>query len=86
MSCFGHNLNLAVGKGLDDARVKQVIHLCKSVAALTTIQEQKGLPTHKLKADVVTCWGSSYEVVERLMEQMEAVRVNITFDTNLARL
>ena len=36
-------------------------------------QEQKGLPTHTLKADVVTHWGSSYEMVERLIEQMEAV-------------
>ena len=31
LSCFGHNLNLAVEKGLSDARVQRVIHLCKSV-------------------------------------------------------
>lgn len=43
-------------------------------------QEQKGLSTHKLKTDVVTRWGSSYEMVERLMEQMEAVQVVLVSD------
>ena len=33
LSCFGHNLNLAVEKGLSDAHVQQVIRLCKSVVA-----------------------------------------------------
>ena len=96
LSCFGHNLNLAVEKGLNDARVR-VLRLCKCCRHLlpklkkkqrdlTIIQEQKGLPTHKLKADVVTCWGSSYEMVERLLEQMEAVRVVLASDRKSSHL
>jgi len=97
LSCFGHNLNLAVMKGLDDTRVKRAIGLCKSVVAtfsrswkkqrdLTTAQEQKGLPIHKLKADVGTRWGLFYEMVERLIEQMEAVRIVLASDRKTMHL
>ena len=66
LSCFGRNLNLAVGKGFDDAYVNRAIRLCKSLVAtfsrswkkgrdLAVSQEQKGLPTHTLKANVVNC-------------------------------
>ena len=68
--------------GLADGHVQRVLHLCKSIVAsfssswkkqreLGVVQEQKQLPTHKLKADVVTGWGLSYEMVEQLIEQFE---------------
>ena len=53
---------------------------------LVIAQEQKGLPSHKLKVDVVTRWGSSYEMVERLMEQMEAIRVVLASDRKSSHL
>ena len=33
LSCFGHNLNLAVEKGLNDGRIQRVLRLCKSIVA-----------------------------------------------------
>ena len=53
---------------------------------LGSAQEQKGLPSHKLKVDVVTRWGSSYEMVERLTEQMEAVRIVLASDRKALHL
>ena len=97
LSCFGHKLNLAVEKGLNDGRVQRVLRLCKSIVAsfsrswkkqhdLGIDQEEKRLPTHKLKTNVVTRWGSSYEMVERLMEQMEAIRVVLASDRKSSHL
>ena len=85
LSCFGHNLNLAVGKGLNDARVQRTLRVVRSAVAafsrswkkqrdLVIAQEQRGLEIHKLKVDVVTRWGSAYDMVERMLEQMDAVR------------
>ena len=58
---------LAVEKGLNDRRVQRGLRLCSSAVAafsqswkkqrdLVVAQEQKGLPIHKLKVDVVTRW------------------------------
>ena len=59
VSCFGHNLNLAVSKGLDNHRVQQAIARChslielfsrswKKTSYLRLKQEQLGMPMHKL--------------------------------------
>ena len=34
LSCFGHNLDLAVNRGLDDPRVDCVLGLCKKIVAV----------------------------------------------------
>ena len=88
LSCFGHNLNLAVEKGLNDDHVVRALKFCRSVVAafsrsykshrdLTIAPEQNGLPAHKLKHDVVTRWESAYQMVARLIKQMEAIRIVI---------
>ena len=67
LSCFGNNLNLAVGKGLNDDGVQCAFRTCRSAIAayscsrkkqgdLVVAQEQRGLPIHKLKVDLVTQW------------------------------
>ena len=97
LSCFGHNLNLAVGKGLKDSRVQRALKVCRSAVAafsrswkkqrdLMIAQEQKQLPVHRLKLDVVTRWGSAYDMVERILEQMEAIRIVLGGDRNSSHL
>jgi len=33
LSCFGHNLNLAVGKGLSDSRIQHALRVCRALVA-----------------------------------------------------
>ena len=72
LSCLGHNLNLPVNKGLNDSRIEHALRVCRELVAsfsrswkkqrdLVLVQEQKKLPIHKLKVDVVTCWGSTWK-------------------------
>ena len=97
LSCFGHNLNFSVEKGLDERRVKRTLKICKSAVAsfsrswkkqrdLTQVQNEKNLPNHKLKLDVVTRWGSSLEMVDRIMEQIEAIRIVLGADRHTSHL
>ena len=39
-------------------------------------QEQCGLPQHKLMGDVATRWGSTYEMISRILEQQQATTEN----------
>ena len=97
LSCFGHNLNLAVGKGLNDTRIQHALRVYRTLVAsfsrswkkqrdLVEAQEQKNLPIHKLKVDVVTCWGSCYDMVERVLVQLEAIRIVLCDDRNSSHL
>ena len=65
LSCFGHNLDLAVQKACDDSRITRVLRVCHQIVAkfsqnwkkkrdLATAQHEKQLPSHKLKADCPT--------------------------------
>ena len=67
LSYFGHNVNLALGKGQNVGRVQHGLRVCRSAMAafshswkkqrdLAVAQEQKRLPVCKLKIDVVTYW------------------------------
>ena len=90
LSCFGHNLNLDVETSLNDTRIQRVLHVCRQIVAafsrssekrdLVIAREQKNLPTHKLIADVSTRWGSTFDMVGRIMEQQEAIRLVLAVD------
>lgn len=84
ISCFAHSLQLVVGKALDIAEVKNLVNKCSSVVghfkhstvacnALKLKQQQLNLPEHKLIQAVKTRWNSVYFMLQRLMEQREAV-------------
>ena len=97
LSCFGHNLDLAIHKALDDRCVERVLRVCRQVVAkfsqswkktreLTLVQEEKKLPKHKLKADCPTRWGSAFDMISRIVEQQEAIRVVLANDRKTARV
>ena len=97
LSCFGHNLDLAIQKGLTDGRVERVLRVCRQIVSsfsyswkrrreLIEEQEKRNLPKHKLKADVKTRWGSVFDMINRLMEQQEPIRVILANDRRMAHL
>ena len=97
LSCFGHNLDLAINKGLNDQRIDRVINLCRKVVAafshswkrkrdLQEVQEQKNLPVKQLKGDVSTRWGSKAGMIERILEQQDAIRVVLAQDRKTSHL
>lgn len=82
--CLGHTLQLAVKQSFDVravsrmlARVRRLVkHFHKSTKStyrLTEKQNLLDLPQHKLKGDCVTRWGSTYTMLERLLEQQQAI-------------
>jgi len=65
ISCFGHNLDLAIKKGLNIHQIQRALGRCHSLVELfhrswkksrdlRMKQEQCGLPQHKLMGDVAT--------------------------------
>ena len=84
VSCFGHNLNLAVSKALQIDCVQRCVRKChwlievfsrswKKSRDLRQKQKQLNLPKHKLIADVTTRWGSTFAMVARIIEQQQAI-------------
>ena len=74
LSCFGHNLDLAIHKGLNmpqhHAQIEKALSRCRSQVAafnrswkknrdLREKQAQLGLAEHKLVEAVATRWGST---------------------------
>ena len=88
---------MAVGKGLNVTRIQRTLRICRRVVAafsrswkkwrdLVAAQEQKNFPIQKLKLDVITWWGLVYDMVDRIMEQVEAIRVVLCDDRSSSHL
>ena len=83
--CFAHTLNLVVSCAIEqDLQSKEVITKIKHIVSffhkstlasdkLRELQNTLGLPEHKLIQQVETRWNSSFYMMERYIEQNEAV-------------
>ena len=98
LSCFGHNLNLAVTNALkDETRITRAIAVCKKVVqhfahswkkrrSLTEAQITKALPQHSLVTDCPTRWGSQHKMISRIIEQDAAIRMVLSKDRKTTHL
>ena len=84
LPCFGHNLDLSVNKALQLEHVSSTLgKLRKTVSGvnrstkrkrkLLTKQVELGLPQNVLLHDVSTRWGSTQRMIQRFLEQQNAV-------------
>ena len=95
---FGHRLNLVVTNSIkDDPRVSRAVGVClkltthfansyKKKQALTAAQVELKLSQHSLNADCETRWGSKFNVMQRTLERVPAIRMVLSQDRNASHL
>uniref|UniRef100_W5N327 HAT C-terminal dimerisation domain-containing protein n=1 Tax=Lepisosteus oculatus TaxID=7918 RepID=W5N327_LEPOC len=68
-SCFGHNLNLASPHDTKGG----ICHLSIVTPDPGVFEKLEEIPVHSLMHDVVTRWGSTFEMISRFLEQQQAI-------------
>ena len=92
ISCFGHNLHLAVTNAIKQVhRCTRVLGVEKKIVSvfsmswkkwhdLATAQADHNLPQHCLVADCPTRWVSAHKMVSRILEQEVDIRTVLSAD------
>lgn len=89
IGCFAHVINLASQKAMAVQQISRLLAKIRKIVTffhrsttaahvLKTKQELLQLPVHKLIQDMPTTWNSSYDMIERYIEQQAAVYSAIT--------
>ncbi|XP_077061931.1 plexin domain-containing protein 1 isoform X3 [Siphateles boraxobius] len=99
LNCFGHNLHLAVSHGLDSDkdRTTRAMELCSNLVNtfnlswlkkrdLRKAQTETNVPQHNLVLDVATRWGTKHKMIERVLEQLPAIRRVLVVDRKYGHL
>ena len=98
LSCFGHNLHLAVVNSIkDESRIQRCLGLCRKLVSafshswkkkrdLTKAQNDLGVPQHSLVTDCPTRWGSLIKMIDRILEQEACIRQVLVVDRKNAHL
>ncbi|XP_019858606.1 PREDICTED: zinc finger BED domain-containing protein 1-like [Amphimedon queenslandica] len=98
LSCFSHNLHLAITNTTkDDTRVSRILALSRKIVGsfshswkkkrdLRKAQVDHNLPEHSLINDCDTRWGSQQRMIGRILEQEKAVRQVLGSDRKTTHL
>ncbi|XDV26376.1 hypothetical protein PO909_030116 [Leuciscus waleckii] len=87
LNCFGHNLHLAVTNAIasEKDRTARALGLCRNLVNtfsmswikrrdLKKAQMEADIPQHNLVLDVSTRWGTKQKMIDRVLEQIPAIR------------
>ena len=98
ISCFGHNLHLAITKALNnDVRCSRALGVARKIVSgfslswkrkreLTKAQLNLKLRQHSLITDCATRWRSMHKMIGRLLEQEKAIRIVLGSDRSASHL